>query len=238
MSRHSNDNKRKAFFLLLAAALVFFVLSQFQLGRLILWPFIVVTTFIHELGHGLAAILLGGDLHKIEIHTNASGLARFSGISSGLPLALVALAGLIAPSLAGAAFITCAKSKQASSALMLGLSLLIFMSCLLWVRTVFGLITLILFAIFFTLLARRSANLMHQFAMQFMGVHMLVDTFTRTLRYLFTASTSIDGQAHHSDTGVIAANLGGSYLLWAFIVAVFSIGILGYSLRQTYFKNL
>ncbi len=232
----STANSRKAFFLLLIAALAFFLLSQFQLGRLILWPFIIVTTFIHELGHGLTAIALGGDLNRIEIYTNAAGLARFSGISSGLALALVAFGGLIAPSIAGAIFITSGKSRRASSIVMLGLSLIIIVSSLLWVRTAFGFTVLILFAISFAFLARGSSNSLHQFLIQFMGVHMLVDTFTRTLRYLFSASANIDGRQHHSDTGVIAANIGGGYLLWAIIIAAFSIGILAYSLRRAYLK--
>jgi len=217
---------------------VFLLLSQFQIGRLVLWPFIIVTTFIHELGHGITAILLGGNLHKIEIYSNAAGLARFSGISSGRPLAVVALGGLIAPSIAGAIFITSGTSKKASSIVMLCLSIIIIAACVLWVRTLFGFTVLLVFAIAFAFIARGTSSSLHQFIIQFMGVHMIIDTCTRTLRYLFSKATTIDGQLQHSDTGVIASNLGSSHFVWALIIATFSIGLLAFSLHQAYFRKL
>ena len=59
MTSHSS-NRRRAACLLLFAGLVFFALSLFPFGWIIQWPFVILTTFIHELGHGLTAILVGG----------------------------------------------------------------------------------------------------------------------------------------------------------------------------------
>ncbi|MFT6409113.1 MAG: hypothetical protein ACJAQ6_002538 [Arenicella sp.] len=57
------------------AAIVFFILNRIPFGHYFQWTFVVITTFVHEMGHGLTAILTGGNLLKVEIYKNASGLA-------------------------------------------------------------------------------------------------------------------------------------------------------------------
>jgi len=229
-------NNAKAAFLLILAGVVFFVLSQFAIGRLIQWPFNIVTTFVHELGHGLMAIAVGGDFIKMELFQNGSGRAFTRGTQPGLPRALVAAAGLIAPAMCAGLFIMVGLSAKASSRLLLIFGILILLSCAIWVRTAFGLVILACFALFFLLLSRKAKGVFDQFLVQFMGMHMLVDTLTDTLRYLFKSNAEVAGQISRSDTGAIAHNLGGSYLIWAILIATLCILILVLSLKRAYFR--
>lgn len=230
-------NNTKAAGLLILAGIVFFILSQFSIGRLIQWPFVIVTTFVHEMGHGLMSILVGGDFLRIEIFRNASGLAYSRGVAQGLPNALVAAAGLVAPAIGAGIFILFGRSAKASSRLLVVFSVLIILSCAIWVRTTYGLFVLLSFAMFFLFVSQKAKGLFDQFLVQFMGMHMLVDTLTRTLRYLFKSGANVDGQLRRSDTAAIAENLGGSYLIWAILIATLCALILWFSIKRAYFSN-
>lgn len=221
--------------LLALAAIVFWLLSKIPFGNTIQWPFIIITTFIHEMGHGLSALLVGGDFIKVEIFHNASGLA-YTRTSEGWHRAFVAAGGLIAPSVAGGIFLWSGLNSRRASISFLILSIFILISCLLWVRSSFGLMILIPAGLIFLFLSRKSSKGLQHFLIQFIGVHMLVDTFTRTLSYIFTSTATVSGEARHSDTGVIAESLIGGHLLWACIMGLVTVGIVIISLRKTYFK--
>ena len=220
---------------LIFAAIIFLALNLVPFGGLIQWPFSIITTFVHEMGHGLAAIFTGGTLTQIEIYSNGSGLARVQTIS-GWRQAVIAAGGLLAPSLIGSLFIIAGKNQQISSRVFLVFALFLFICCVFWIRSLFGLLILLPTAIVFLLLSRRGNIGWQHFLIQFMGVHMLVDTFTRTMSYLFKTSVQVAGQERHSDTATIAQHLIGGHLLWACIIAFLSILIFYLSLTKTYFR--
>ncbi|RBP53777.1 M50 family metallopeptidase [Arenicella xantha] len=228
--------RRRAAALLLLAGLVFFVLSLFPIGRLIQWPFVILTTFIHELGHGLTAMLVGGKFIQMELYSDAAGLAQMRLPSGGWRSALVATGGLLAPALFGGALIVAGRSTTSSSRLFLILSIVILVSCVLWIRSIFGLTVMGLMGLGFLWLARQRRPGLHQFLIQFIGVHMLVDTVTRTLSYLFSPGASVNGVIRHSDTSAIAQAIGGSHLLWGTIIAILALSIFWFSLRRVYLR--
>jgi len=229
-------NRSRPLVLLLLAALVFFVLSRIPFGNYIQWPFVIITTFIHEMGHGLTAIILGGELVKVEIYQNASGVA-WTRVLPGWQQAAVAAGGLLAPSIAGSVFILAGRTPRASSLVFIFLSVFILISCLIWVRSFFGLAVLIPVSLIFIWIARRKDSGLDQFFIQFMGVHMLVDTFTRTLPYIFSSTANAGGRENHSDSSAIAEHLVGGHFLWACIIALSALFILAWSLRITYLKS-
>ncbi|MFQ3226679.1 MAG: hypothetical protein ACI8RW_000055 [Porticoccaceae bacterium] len=222
--------------ILVLAALTFFVLNLLPFGYLIQWPFVIITTFVHEMGHGLMAILSGGNLIQIEIYQNASGLAKTETVA-GWRQAAIAASGLLAPSVIGAGFIIAGKSRQISSRVFLVFSLFILISCVLWVRSAFGLLVLLPTGALFLWISQKGSAALQHFMIQFLGVHMLVDTLTRTMSYLFSSSALVDGQSRHSDTAAIAQQLIGGHLVWACIIALLSIWIFYYSLRKTYLSR-
>ena len=82
---------------LLLAALLVLGLSRFvPYGRLVLYPFTLLATWVHEMGHGLTALLCGGKFAQLEIFSNASGLAS-TAVVPGFRQALVCAGGLLGP---------------------------------------------------------------------------------------------------------------------------------------------
>ena len=227
------NSSGRAMGLLLLAAITFFILSRIPYGDLIQWPFTIITTFIHEMGHGLSAIAVGGSIVKIELFQNGSGLATTMAIP-GWRRAVTAAGGLLAPSIIGGIFIVAGRSRRAASIIFICLSIFILISCALWIRSIFGLAVLIPTGLIFLWLSRKKESGIDQFLIQFMGVHMLVDTFTRTIPYIFSRQATVGGQVRHSDSTAIAEHLIGGHFFWACIVAATALAIFALSLRITY----
>lgn len=62
-----------------AAFFIVLVLWQFSAFSSMLFPLRMFVTFIHELGHGLAAILTGGEFLRFEVQSNGAGVAYSRG---------------------------------------------------------------------------------------------------------------------------------------------------------------
>ncbi len=233
--KNSKTGRFQGLVTLIFAATVFFILYQIPFGHYIQWPFVIITTFVHEMGHGLTAILTGGNLLRIEVYQNSSGLAFIQG-QPGWRQAAVAAGGLLAPSIVGGLFIIAGKSRKASSFTFLLFSIFILICCALWVRSIFGLLILLPTGLLFLFLSKKGSTRLQHFIIQFIGVHMLVDTFTRTMRYLFSSSAFVAGQKRHSDSEMVAQHLFGSHLMWACIIAALAVLIFYFSLRRAYLK--
>ena len=48
---------------------------RFHYGYYILYPFTIMGTWFHEMGHGIMSMMVGGDFIKLEFFPNGSGLA-------------------------------------------------------------------------------------------------------------------------------------------------------------------
>src|SRR5438445_2371000 len=85
----------------IAAALVFIIEQWVPLGRELLYPLTLFTTWVHEMGHGLTAIVMGGHFDELVIRGDASGYAMAAAGSRGWPEAAVMAGGLLAPPILG-----------------------------------------------------------------------------------------------------------------------------------------
>ncbi len=229
-------NQSTAFYSLVGAALVFVVLPYLPFGYYVQWPFEMLTTYVHELGHGLAALVQGGNFIKLELFVAGGGVATTSGSYGGVGRAFVAAGGLLAPACVGSLFIFAGKSRKSASIIFNGFAVVMLISCVLWIRSVFALALVGGMGVLFLYFGLKANKGVHQFLVQFFAVHMLVKTMTHTMRYLFTDSFTRDGQLRHSDTTVIADNLGGPYWFWGAIIAAISILIFYWSFRRTYLR--
>jgi hypothetical protein len=115
--------RRNAFITALVSFGVAFALWNIpQLGFL-MYPFRLFVTFVHESGHGLAAILTGGRLEGFLVNADGSGLARTVGGS----LAVILPAGYIGAACFGAGlfYLTNTVQHTRTIAVVLGVLLLI-----------------------------------------------------------------------------------------------------------------
>ena len=91
--RHAN----RARVALIGAAIATVVLYFIPFGNYVLYPLMLFSTFVHEMGHGLTAMVLGGDFLYFKMWADGSGVAAYAGHFSGFGKALTAAGGPIGP---------------------------------------------------------------------------------------------------------------------------------------------
>lgn len=208
---------------LLAALAVIVALRFTYYGRLALYPLTLFATWVHEMGHGLAAIAIGGHFSRLEIFANAAGMAH-SSYPSGMASALVSLGGLLAPPIVGCAIIVLGRSPRMGRVLLWLLALAMLASLAIWVRTVVGALLLVPLALGLVVVARKLSGGTGLFVAQLLGFSLALDTVSR-LDYLFVERVTIDGQTLTSDIGKVAEVLGGPALVWGLLVAGVALGL-------------
>jgi hypothetical protein len=217
---------------LVAAAIATTVLWQIPAGDYILYPFTILATWFHEMGHGLMALLLGGQFQKLEIFSNGSGVATYGLARALAPVgpALVAAAGPMGPPIAGAALIVASRSFKTASLSLKILGIFLLLSAVIWVRSLFGLVAVPLLGLFILGISLKAPHWVQGFAIQFLGVQACVSTYHQ-LDYLFSYSAGYLGL---SDTAQMQRYLFLPYWFWGGLMAIASLVILIQSLRVAY----
>ena len=98
--------------LALVAFVLVFILWQTSSAGSLLYPFRLLVTFVHESGHGLAAIVTGGHFENFVVNDNGSGIARTSG---GNPLFILPMGYLGAALFGGIILYAANRVKSAQS---------------------------------------------------------------------------------------------------------------------------
>ena len=225
-------NERMGLTWLIAAAIATILLWQVPGGNYILYPFTILATWFHEMGHGLAALLLGGQFEQLQIYPNGSGVAFHRGALFLGPIgqAFVAAAGPMGPPIAGAILILASRSFKVASLSLKILGSFLILSTLIWVRSLFGLIAIPLLGLIILGIALKAPRWLQGFTVQFLGVQACVSTYLQ-LDYLFSASA---GSGLHSDSAQIQQQLFLPYWFWGGLMAIASLVILVQSLRIAY----
>ena len=110
LERLSDANRARWF--LLGSVLVTGTLYTIPYGWYVAYPLVLFSTYVHEIAHGLAAALVGGQFDSLVIHADGSGVASTSGNSGRFAFAFVAGAGLVGPAGGGAAFLMLASRPK------------------------------------------------------------------------------------------------------------------------------
>ncbi|MCB1569395.1 MAG: M50 family metallopeptidase [Xanthomonadales bacterium] len=186
------------------------------------WPQILADTLLHELGHGLTALVTGGSFESLKLYLDGSGVAYTRSVDSDWAKAAIAAGGLFGPPLAGAVlFVAACDARLARVALGL-LSLLLVLTLLLWVRNAFGWLWVALCAALTTGVAWRGSVIVTQTFTCFLAVQACLVSLARS-DYLFARSAITGAGEMASDTAQIAALLGGPHWFWGGLLWLLSL---------------
>jgi hypothetical protein len=223
---------RKAFWGLIASAVLTVVLWQIPGGNYILYPFTILATWFHEMAHGLTALVLGGHFARLLVFSDGSGAAYYSGplLLGTFGKVLVAAAGPMGPPIAGAALIFSSRNLKTAPIALKFLGGFLLISTAIWVRSFFGFVVILLMGLAVLGVAFKGSEQVQRLLIQFLGVQACVSTY-RQIDYLFSYSA---GPLGISDTGQIQQSLLLPYWLWGGLLALSSLLILVMSLRSVY----
>lgn len=225
---------------LIGAALLVFALhvlgSVLFIVRILEAPLVWLSTFAHETGHGLAAIVVGGRFHKLVIYWDGSGVATHSGDLEGWARAVVSAGGLLGPAVLAAFFFwfgTRPRSSRIGLAVF-GVAMLVIAAV--FVRNVFGLVFTIGCGALFVVCARKLSDERAQTAILFVAIQLALSVFSRA-DYLFTSVAETGAGEMPSDTAHIAEALGGTFWMWGLVVGAISILILAGGLAGVWLSD-
>lgn len=217
--------------LILAGVLVM-ALPALPFGAYLIWPFVILTTWFHEMGHGLTALLTDNAFDMLVINADGSGYAssRTALGGSGLDRALIAVGGPLGPSVMGALLILASAARKYWRPALYALAGVLAISSLIWVRSVVGITVLPLIAAALAFLAWRGSRNLQLFTLQFLGVLAALSMFN-DIDYLFSEHAVVGGRAMLSDTGAIEAELFLPHWVWAVMIICLSGLMIGASLK-------
>ncbi len=233
--RLARQDRKDRVALLLGIALVSILLWQTVIGSLLLYPFTILATWFHEMGHGLAAMAAGRGFERLLIFADGSGVAESLRPADGYrpTEALIAASGPLGPAVAGALLIVSSRSPAATRAALAVLGAALVASTLIWVRSPTGWLVLPALGTAIALLALRGSEPWRRFAIQLLGVQAAISAWQQ-FDYLFSPGGMVGGELHRSDTGAIADVLLLPYWFWGALISAAILALLGWSLRLAF----
>ena len=226
----AREDQRQRLALLLGIAVVSIILWQTTLGSLLLYPFTILATWFHEMGHGIAAMLTGRGFERLLIFADGSGVAESLRPADGYGLtdALVAASGPLGPAIAGALLIVSSRSPDATRNALAVLGAALVLSTLIWVRSPTGWLVLPALGIAIVALALRGSQPLQRLVIQLLGVQAAIGAW-KQFGYLFSPGGTVGGELHRSDTAAIADALVLPYWFWGAIISGAILALLWWS---------
>jgi hypothetical protein len=226
----ADQDQRQRVALLAGIALASIVLWQTTLGSLLLYPFTILATWFHEMGHGIAAMLTGRGFERLQIFADGSGVAQSLRPADGYGLidALIAASGPLGPAIAGALLIIASRSPTATRNALAVLGVALILSTLIWVRSLTGWLVLPALGVAIVVLALRGSPPWQSFVIQLLGVQACISVW-KQFDYLFSPGGAVGGRLQRSDTGAIADVLLLPYWFWGATISAAILALLGWS---------
>lgn len=227
----SGEHPARRASVLLALAIASVALWQTEIGSLALYPFTLLATWFHEMGHGLAAMLVGSRFDHLVIFADGSGYALIirPGDGYGLTSGIIAASGPLGPAVAGSLLVLASRSERSASRAMTVLGVALLVSTLVWVRSIAGWAALPALGFSILAIATYARPSHRRLAVQILGVQACISVW-RQFDYLFSEGGMVGGRLQRSDTGAISDALLLPYWFWGASISVVIVAMLGWSL--------
>jgi hypothetical protein len=216
---------RRAWLFLAISVGVTVALFYVPYGHTIGFPLVLMSTVAHELGHGIAGILVGGSFESMQIHADASGVAFTSGYDGRFARAIVAAGGLVGPACAAAIAFGLARRARSAQIGLVVIGAMLVLSVPLVVRNLFGVVYVLALGAVLLGIGLRARASIAQLALLFVAVQLALSVFSRS-DYLFVGNAEIGGTVMRSDVGAMAEALLLPYWFWGGVCGLFSIVVL------------
>jgi peptidase M50B-like protein len=208
-----------------AITLAMFLIPSPEHTWWLLAPFRWLHIYVHEFGHGIAALVMGGQFEKFEMWTY-SGVATIGGIPAGFAAAFVSAGGLCGPAVVGGLFLATGRRPGLARIALAAFGAFMVVSLVLWTRTSFGWGFGAVIAALSLLIAIGARPAHAQAVLVFLGVQLALSAYTGG-GYLFTRYVTLqNGRDTPSDTEQMSQALFLPYWFWGIVCAAFSALVL------------
>ena len=211
--------------LLLVCIAASLVLPHIPGGRWAWWPLMLLSTLAHELGHGLAAVAVGGDFVSLRMFADGSGVAATAHDGSRMARALISAGGLVGPALLACGLFFLARTERRARMALAGLAGVLLLAVPLVVRNLFGVAYVFALSGLLAAAVRFGSAWVARFGLAFLAVQLSASVFSRG-DYLFTAVARTGAGNMPSDVAQIAEAFLLPYWIWGGLCGLFSVSVL------------
>ncbi len=213
---------------LVSSAIVTAALYSLPIGRTIGYPLVLLSTLAHEMGHGIAALMVGGSFASFQLFSDGSGVAM-TAVSGRLSAAFVSAGGLIGPSVAAVLFFVLGKRASWARIALGAIAFLLVLALVFVVRNVFGRAFIGAMAALAALIAWKGGARLSQLALVFVGTELALSVYSRG-DYLFTPVAETSAGTMPSDVAQMSQALFLPYWFWGAVCGGASVAVLAFGL--------
>jgi Peptidase M50B-like len=197
------------------ALVVSLLLWNLPFGGVLLYPFKLLATWMHELSHAVVMEISRVGFDRMVIYEDSSGIAYAAGVSNRFARPYIAAAGYMGTPLVGGVLLVLTSTPRRARWLLIAMGAALAASALVIIQNDFGQRAIGAMALAFLVLGAAAPAQLRMWAMQFVAaqacVHALLD-----IRVLFRSVQIINGKAAAmSDAHTMAAATFGSTDRWA-----------------------
>ena len=186
-------------------------------------PLKILVVFLHELSHGLAAVLTGGEIVELSLSAQQGGHA----VTRGGSRFLILSAGYLGSLLLGVALLVIALRTTADRAAMMLCGVVMLGVTLLYMRDLFPVVFCTLAGLAMCAMAKFLSNPINDMALRVIGLSSVIyvpyDIFDDTIRR----------SNLQSDAYMLAEHVGGPTLFWGGLWLLLSLIVVALCLRFT-----
>lgn len=205
-------------------------LSLTPWGAVALYPFKLFTTWVHECGHALMTVLLGGRVMSIAIEPDTSGVTMSAIPTSAIAAGMVASAGYLTASVVGCVLIAATRVERWAHRILLFIGVLMGLTLIFWMRNGFGFLAVLLWGAALIMLARVNIGHLSRFVLGLLAIQVALNAVF-DIRVLFMV------HGGRSDAETMASIFLLPAEVWATMWMVTSVALLAWTLWVTRVKK-
>jgi hypothetical protein len=209
-----------------AAVAVSLLASLTPWAQFLLYPFKLFTTWVHECGHALMTVLVGGRVTSIIIEPDTSGLTESLLPVGRVARGLVASSGYLGAALVGCLLMAATRVEQWARVILLGLGAGMFFTLLFWMRNLFGFGAVLAWGVALVALAGKGMGNVPRFLLGLLAVQVALNS-VYDIRVLFLIDRG------RSDAATMARLFLLPSWVWATAWMLISVAMLGATLSMT-----
>jgi len=177
-------------------------------NHILLYPFTLFTTWIHECGHALTIVAVGGRVRAITIMPDTSGLTQSLIPPGRVARALVASAGYLGATVMGCVLMAATRLERWSRPILWCVGVFMILTLVFWIRNAFGAGVVMAWAAALLVLAHRGSRTVSTFVLSLLAIQVALASIY-DIRVLFLL------KGGHSDAQTMASLLFLPAWVWA-----------------------
>ena len=167
-----------------AAVAVSLLVSLTPWAQFFLYPFKLFSTWVHECGHALMTVLVGGRVTSIAIEPDTSGLTQSLVPAGRVARGLVASSGYLGAAVVGCLLMAATRVEKWAHVILLSLGAFMLFTLVLWMRNLFGFVVVLAWGGALVTLARKSSGNAPRFLLSLLAIQVALNS-VYDIRVLF-----------------------------------------------------